>query len=165
VLASADEPGFGRAGDLFGPFPNPRQANLALRKIADAHELCPVVLGLEKPTRAKGPCFAFQVHKCKGACVGREAIGLHSARLMSALAKLKMKPWAYPGPIGLVERDDFMDVEEVHVVDGWRYLGTAKSEAEIRELLEQGGNVGFDMDTYKLLKAQLGKAKMTVRRL
>lgn len=165
VLVGADDPGFGRAGDLFGPFPNRRQATLALRKIADAHALCPVVLGLEKPARANGPCFAFQVHKCKGACVGKEAIGLHSARLMSALAKLKMKPWSYPGPIGLVERDEFMDVEEVHVVDSWRYLGTARSEAEIHDLLEQAGNVPFDMDTYKLLRAQLGKGKTAVRRL
>jgi len=67
---------------------------------------------------------------------------MHSARLMAALAKLKLDAWAYPGPIGLVERDDFLDVEEVHVVDGWRYLGTARGEAEIHQLLEPTGQSG-----------------------
>ena len=94
-----------------------------------------------------------------------EAIGLHSARMMSALAKLKLKACAYPGPIGLVERDDFLELEEIHVVDGWRYRGTVKSEAEIHELLEQAAQIRFDMDTYKLLKTQLAKGKVIVRRL
>ncbi len=164
-LVSGRDADFGRADDLFGLFATRREANNTLRKIAEAYELCPVILDLEKSTQPGRPCFAFQVHKCKGACVGKEPIGLHSARMMSALAKLKMDAWAYPGPIGLVERDDFLDVEEVHVVNDWRYLGTARSEAEIHELLEQAGQARFDMDTYKLLKTQLGKGKVIVRRL
>jgi DNA polymerase III subunit epsilon len=164
-LVSGQDVDFGRAGDLFGLFATRRQANDALRKIAEAHDLCPAILGLEKPARPGGACFDLQVHKCRGACVGKEPIGLHSARMMSALAKLKLKAWSFSGPIGLVERDDFLDVEEVHVVKDWRYLGTARSEAEVRELLEQGGQSRFDMDTYKLLKAHLGKGKVKVRRL
>jgi len=164
-LASGEDADFGRAGDLFGLFATQREATNTLRKIADAYELCPAILGLEKPAQPGRPCFAFQVHKCKGACVGKEPIGMHSARLMAALAKLKLDAWAYPGPIGLVERDDFLDMEEVHVVNGWRYLGTARSEAEVHDLLEQSGQARFDMDTYKLLKAHLNKGKIKVRRL
>ncbi|MGA7180447.1 MAG: exonuclease domain-containing protein [Thiobacillaceae bacterium] len=164
-LVSGQDADFGGAGDLFGLFATPRQANTTLRKIADAYELCPVILGLEKSTQPGRSCFAFQVHKCKGACVGREAIGSHSARMMAALAKLKLEGWPYPGPIGLVERDDFLELEEVHVVNGWRYLGSARNEADIHELLEQSGKAQFDMDTYKLLKAHMGKGKVVVRRL
>lgn len=164
-LASGAEPDFGRAGELFGLFATRREATNALRKIAEAYELCPIVLGLEKATRPGRPCFAHQVGKCRGACVGKEPIGLHSARMMAALGRLKLKAWPYPGPIGLVERDDFLDVEEVHVVHGWRYLGTARSEADIHELLEQAGRAAFDMDTYKLLKAHLAKGKLLVRAL
>lgn len=164
-LVSGQDADFGRAGDLFGLFATKREATNTLRKIADAYELCSVILGLEKPTQPGRPCFAFLVHACKGACVGKEAIGMHSARLMAALAKLKLEAWAYPGPIGLVERDDFLDVEEIHVVDGWCYLGTARSEAEIHQLLEQTGEPRFDMDTYKLLRTQLAKGKIKVRRL
>jgi DNA polymerase-3 subunit epsilon len=162
---SGQECGFGRAGELFGLFATRREASTALRKIAEAHALCPVILGLEKPTLPGRPCFAHQVHKCKGACVGKEAIGQHSARLMAAMAKLKLEAWPYPGPIGLVERDEFMDVEEVHVVDGWRYLGTARSEVDIHDLLDQAGAAQFDRDTYKLIRSHLGKGKLRVRRL
>ncbi len=164
-LVSGAEADFGRSGDLFGLFANPRQAGNALRKIAEAYQLCPALLGLENPPPPGRACFAHQVHKCKGACIGKEAIGLHSARLTSALAKLKLRAWPYPGPVGLVERDDFRDVEEVHVVDGWRYLGTARSEAEVHELLAHAGQVPFDMDIYKLLKAHLGKGRVTPRPL
>ena len=164
-LVSDQEVDFGRADDLFGPFTKPREAVNSLRKIAEAYGLCPVILNLEKPAQPGRPCFEHQVGKCKGACVGKEPIGLHSARLMAALAKLKLKPWPYPGPIGLVERDEFMDVEEVHLADGWRFLGTAKSEAEIHELLAQAGNARFDIDTYKLLRTHLAKGKLVLRQL
>lgn len=164
-LVSGDDVDFGRAEDVYGLFASPRIAVASLKKIADAHELCPIILGLEEPARADGACFAHQVHKCRGACAGKEAIGLHSARLMAALAKLKVKTWAYPGPIGLVERNDFLDMEEVHVVNGWRYLGTARSDAEIAELLDQADRAAFDIDTYKLLKTQLGKGKVRIRQL
>lgn len=164
-LVSGEDVDFGRAEDVYGLFASRRIAATSLKKIADAHELCPIILGLEKPARPDSACFAHQVHKCRGACVGKEAIGLHSARLMAALAKLKVKTWAYPGPIGLVERNDFLDVEEVHVVNGWRYLGTARSDVEIHELLGQADQAQFDMDTYKLLKTQLGKGKVRVRQL
>jgi len=84
---------------------------------------------------------------------------------MSAIAKLRMKTWDYPGAIGLVERDAFTEAEEIHVIDGWRYLGTAKTEADVHALLEQRAAVPFDVDTYKLLKTQLRKGKLAVRRL
>jgi DNA polymerase-3 subunit epsilon len=84
--------------------------------------------------------------------------------MMSALAKLKLKAWPYSGPVGLVERDDFLDLEEIHLVDHWRYLGTAKSENEVDELLAHAGQVQFDRDTYRLLQSHLAKGKVSVRR-
>lgn len=164
-LVHEGEVDFGRADDLFGPFANPREAVNTLRKVAEAHQLCPVILGLEKTTQPGRSCFAQQIGKCRGACIGKEAIGLHSARLMTALAKLKLQPWPYPGAVGLVERDEFMDVEEIHVVDGWRYLGTAKSEDEVRDVLNRAGAARFDIDTYKLLRTHLGKGKLALRQL
>jgi len=160
-LVFAEDVDLGGADGLYGLFNSKREAGNTLRKIAEAYKLCPTLLGLEKP--APRACFTFQVRQCKGACVGREPRNLHSARLMSALAKLRMQPWPWPGPVGLVERDEFRDVEDVHVLADWRYLGTAHSEAEIHEILEQAANVPFDMDTYKLLKTHLGKGKLKIR--
>jgi DNA polymerase-3 subunit epsilon len=149
-------------GNLYGMFASRREALNTLRKIVQAHQLCPQVLGLEaaQPGRA---CFAHQVQQCKGACVGKEPPSLHSARLMSALAKLKLKAWPYAGPVGLIERDEFLDREEMHLIDHWRYLGTAANEAEAYDLLAQAPPP-FDRDIYKLLQTHLRKGKLQLRR-
>ncbi|MBU1665783.1 MAG: ethanolamine utilization protein, partial [Gammaproteobacteria bacterium] len=152
-LVFAEDVDLGAADNLYGPFNSKREATNTLRKIAEAYKLCPILLGLEKP------------NKTQRARTGHEPNNLHSARLMSALAKMKVKPWPWPGPVGLIERDDFRDVEDVHVLSGWRYLGTAHNPAEIHELLEQGKHIPFDLDTYKLLKTHLGKGKLKVRNL
>ena len=162
-LVSGRDADFGRSNELFGLFSSKREATNTLRKIAEAYALCPTVLGLEKPVQAGRACFAHQVGKCKGACIGKEPIGVHSARMMAALAKLKLQAWPYPGAIGVVERNDFLDEEDVHVVDGWRFLGTAKCEADIHELLSRPVDAQFDMDTYKLLKSHMMKGKLAIR--
>ncbi|MBT9567190.1 MAG: GIY-YIG nuclease family protein [Thiobacillus sp.] len=163
-LVSGPDADFGGPEPLFGLFATRRQATEALRKLAEAHTLCPVVLGLEKPAQPGRPCFAFQVQKCKGACVGDESLVHHGLRMRMALVQMKLQAWDYPGPIGLVERNDFLDLEEVHLVDGWRYLGTAHSAEDIESLLAHAAHVSFDRDTYKLLRTHLAKGKLTVRR-
>lgn len=163
-LVSRDDADFD-IDDMYGLFATRREASNSLRKIAEAYQLCPILLGLEKASQPGRPCFSFQVHQCKGACIGKEAIGLHSARMMSALAKLKLKAWPYAGPIGLVERDEFLGLEEIHLVDHWCYLGTAKDDNEVHVLLAQGGDVEFDRDIYKLLLSQLARGKVSVRTL
>ena len=80
-------------------------------------------------------------------------------------ARLRLDGWPYPGPIGIVERNEFLDREEVHLVDAWRHLGTARSESEMAELLQAPPQVEFDFDLYKLLKAQLAKRGKSVRTL
>jgi DNA polymerase-3 subunit epsilon len=42
----------------------------------------------------------------------------------------------------------------MHVVDRWRYLGTAINEEELYELADSGG-AEFDLDIYKILKKAL----------
>lgn len=156
-LASGTDADPGHSGERYGLFSSRREATLALRKIAEAHQLCPFILGLERPDTCASAC--------RGACAGKQSIGLHSARLMAALARLRLDGWPYPGPIGIVEYNDFLDREEVHVVDGWRHLGTARSAPELQELLQAPPDVPFDPDIYKLLKAQLARRGTVVRAL
>ncbi len=164
LVSSADaDPGLN--GELYGLFSSRRDATLALRKIAEAHQLCPVLLGLEKAAPPGHPCVAYQVRQCRGACTGRESAGLHSARLMSAFARLRVDAWPYPGPIGIVERDEFLDREAVYLVDAWRHLGTARTESELEDLLGAPPEAEFDLDIYKLLKSQLAKRGRAVRTL
>jgi DNA polymerase-3 subunit epsilon len=42
----------------------------------------------------------------------------------------------------------------MHVVDRWRYLGTAINEEELYELADSG-EAEFDLDIYKILKKAL----------
>ena len=61
---------FGAQDNLYGLFSNQRDAQQALRNLAEQHQLCLSVLGLEKLGSGK-PCFAHQLKRCLGACVGK----------------------------------------------------------------------------------------------
>jgi len=65
-------------------------------------------------------------------------------------------PWPFAGPAILREGD------EVHLVDGWCYMGTAKAEDEIWALLESAVP-RFDPDTYRLLHKVVGRMKPVPR--
>jgi len=62
--------------NLYGLFRSRRSAIETLRKIATAHELCPILIGLEK---RQGACFAYQLKRCRGACIGAEPPAMRCA--------------------------------------------------------------------------------------
>jgi DNA polymerase-3 subunit epsilon len=144
----------------FGVFHSEKDALKALSDIARAHALCLMVLGLEE---GPGSCFAYQVGKCKGACVGKEPLILHRMRLYLALSSLKLKTWPFPGRIALRERDprgglpEFMRGADLHILDHWVYLGTARSEEELAELGARESSAEFDVDVYRILVRHFAK--------
>ncbi|WP_426992211.1 exonuclease domain-containing protein [Methylomonas sp. CM2] len=151
-LVWADALDFGGQDNLYGLYHSQRDAQKALRGLAEQHGLCLSVLGLEKTVPGR-PCFGYQLKKCAGACVGAEPHLAHAGRLFVAMQKLKLATWPYPGPIGVREGDD------MHVIDRWCYLGSARTEADVAELLE-AGRPAFDRDTYTLLAKMLKKARI-----
>ncbi len=164
VLTFASEQDFGRADRLYGLFSSKRKAEAALRELAEAHQLCLLQLGLEGRVGSGKPCFNWQLKRCKGVCIGKEAESFHRARLEGALANLHVKVWPWPGAVGLVERDG--DRSDVHVVNNWCYLGTARSDDELWTLLEQQpSRPAFDLDTYKILSRALTRKDLTIRPL
>ncbi|MCM0044159.1 MAG: exonuclease domain-containing protein [Burkholderiaceae bacterium] len=164
VLTFASEQDFGRADRLYGLFSSKRKAEAALRELAEAHQLCLLQLGLEGRVGNGKPCFNWQLKRCKGVCIGKEAESFHRARLEGALANLHVKVWPWPGAVGLVERDG--DRSDVHVVNNWCYLGTARSDDELWTLLEQQpSRPAFDLDTYKILSRALTRKDLTIRPL
>jgi DNA polymerase-3 subunit epsilon len=62
-----------------------------------------------------------------------------------------VKPWPYPGRIGVRERDPNSERTELHVLDRWCYLGTVHSEAELHDLARERSHAAFDLDTYRML--------------
>ena len=146
ALARPDDLFFAMDPDLYGPFATPRQAGIALRAIADAHGLCPTILKLEKGPAGK-PCFAHQVKRCHGACIGLETIAAHAERLRQALMSTKLRPWPFDAAVAFREGDT------LHVVDGWAYLGMARELDEARRLAVVARP--FDHDVYRLLVGRI----------
>ncbi len=156
-LAAARDLDFGLSTSCYGLFKNAREASEVLRALADSHNLCDILLGLEKGTPGK-PCFGHQIRRCKGTCIGKEPLAKHTLRLVGALAGLKLVSWPFAGPALIREG------EEAHLIDGWRYLGTIRSDAELAGLLD-AGRPQFDRDTYKLLAKYAGKMQPLSQRL
>jgi DNA polymerase-3 subunit epsilon len=132
----------------YGPFRTERDAWRALEGKAREAGLCLKVLGREK---GEGSCFAYQLGRCRGACVGKEPAALHDARMQLALASLRLKPWPFAGAVGLREPDAGGAGTVLHVVDRWQHLGTARSQEDIDALLRASRPPGFDADTYRIV--------------
>jgi hypothetical protein len=60
---------------------------------------------------------------------------------MRAMLRLRMHPWPFAGPAVIVEQDAACTRTELHLVDAWRYLGSARTEAELHELVRTGGSL------------------------
>jgi len=138
--------------EFYGLFRKARDAKQALEQIARAHGLCLKALGLEN---AQGSCFAYQLGRCRGVCVGKEPTALHDTRVRLALAASRLKPWPYAGRIAIAERD-WRGQADLHVFDAWRYLGTVHEEADLALLADPG--LPFDVDVYRLLTRHLADA-------
>jgi DNA polymerase-3 subunit epsilon len=155
-----DGVGFADLMQCFGVFHSEQDARKAQSDIARAHQLCLKVMGLED---GAGSCFAYQVGKCRGACLGKEPLILHNTRLQLALSSLKLKSWPFPGRVALRERGpragmpEYMQDTDLHVVDHWTYLGTARTEEELAELGSRETGAAFDVDVYRILVRHFAK--------
>jgi DNA polymerase III subunit epsilon len=154
MLVRSDDMFFGYDPDLYGLYTSARKAGDAMRALCDEHALCRVVLGLEKGTAGK-PCFAHQVGKCLGACVGKEGMAAHNVRLLGVLEPQRLEAWPYPGAIALHEEG------WLHVVSGWIYQGSCRTMEEALALAGKGRGP-FDPDVYRILRHHLPKVTSRV---
>jgi DNA polymerase-3 subunit epsilon len=132
----------------YGPFSSRRQARETLRALSVEHALCWTLLGLES---RPGPCFARQIRRCAGACVGAESREDHAARLADALAAHAIPAWPYPGMAALRERAANGERTDVHVLRDWCWLGTARDEGDLAQIIAAPPRPAFDIDIVKLL--------------
>jgi len=124
--------------ESFGLFASERKARNALERLASRRGLCHAMLG------AGGSCAACEHTGC-GSVLARKR---HLMRIHDAVRPLRVEAWPYEGAIGIRERGD------LHVVDGWQFLGTARNEAEAHELVATR-RAGFDKRTYDILRREL----------
>jgi len=137
---------FATAPDLYGLYASRHAALAALRQLADDQRLCYGALGLEKLAPGR-PCFRAMLRQCAGVCRGDESPAAHRQRLLASLQCVRVACWPYPGAIGLVERAG--DLQQIHAIHHWHYLGSASTLEEARALKQVAP--GFDADGYKIL--------------
>lgn len=148
-VAKVAERDFSRAENLFGIFASERAAREALQKLVEQHELCSIAVGLEESAGQGMACFGRQIRRCRGACTGEESRESHQERLMQALEDLRILPWPYEGPMGVIEECDGW--RQVHVIDHWRYLGSVDEQHRQLPMRPASSLKGFDLDSYKLV--------------
>lgn len=146
IRATTAENGMG-----YALFRSRSQAREKLFALAKEHKLCKKLLGLES---GKGACFDVQLKRCNGACTGQEASALYNLRLQIALKPLQTRSWPWSGPIAIVETDG--ERSDWHVVDHWCYLGTARDQTDIGDLLDKPRH--FDLDGYRILQRWLRRS-------
>ena len=159
-------PRFVRAVDIapnalagsYGPFASKRSARELLRTLAAEHRLCWMRLKLER--RAGGPCFARQLKRCAGACVGEESHDAHDTRLADALARFAIPTWPAPG--AAIVRESSPDGKRVdaHLVRDWCWLGTASDDGGLACLIEAPPPPSFDIDVARLLIGRYAKGSL-----
>lgn len=157
IVDSAD-PEFA-ADALYGMFASRSTAQAGLQALVRQHGLCPAILGLETAVRGRA-CFARQIGRCRGACIGAEPLLAHQARLRHALEQLHAAVWPYAGPIGIIEQCD--DLRQMHVIDRWSYLDTLQGR---RTRFRRPARPAIDIDVYKILARPLAQGALTIIQL
>ena len=148
------------AESLYGPFAAKANVKKLLEELAAEHGLCWRQLGWEK---RGGPCFARQVKKCRGACIGEETPQVHHLRLATALAPWRVADWPFEGRIIVRERHPEARFEEAHVFDRWCHVGTARSDQDLEDLAATRVEIDFDPDVYKILRAFIARRRSAVQ--
>lgn len=144
----------GELSNLVGLFRSRKMAEETLRRVCDEQQLCHRLTGLEKSR--SGACFAHQLRRCTGACVGKEDPVDYNARLEAALDQWRFKVWPHSGPVIIEEGGDY------HLVDQWCHLGSA---TKVEALPSPRQARKMEYDTYKILLKFLSRKKMRVQAL
>ncbi|MCT4704109.1 excinuclease Cho [Enterobacteriaceae bacterium H20N1] len=137
---------FSKQTGLYGLYANRRAALQTLQTLADEHQLCYGLLGLETLSTGRA-CFRAGLKRCAGACCGRETVETHRARFLAAMERIRVMCWPWQGPVGLKESGP--DITQYHIIDSWFYLGSVENLKEARSLAAPPK--GFDNDGYKIL--------------
>lgn len=108
------------------------------------------------------PCFAYQVRRCSGACVGEEPADAHAQRVDTLLEPLRIARWPYEAAVALIERRADGLREQLHVFDRWCWLGSVASLDAAHALAAAETPRRFDADVYRIARAALTRGSREV---
>ncbi|UQB43496.1 GIY-YIG nuclease family protein [Thiomicrospira microaerophila] len=134
--------------NCYGLYRSKALAIKALEKRVAEYQLCQRLSGLDK--RASGACFAYQLKRCKGGCIGQESPAQYNLRLATALLPLKQQVWPWPGPV--LVKEQRTKLQQVHLIYKWCWMGSADSDEALADLLEGRHEPHqIELDSYKIL--------------
>jgi DNA polymerase III subunit epsilon len=134
--------------NLLGSFKNKRATKEYLEEFADKYTLCKKMLGLET---GRGPCFAYKMKKCRGACVKKEKKQIYNSRFLIAFIESRQfRPWPYKGSVEIMEKNEFEDKWESYVIDNWCLTAKKNNVGD-----EEKYNLVFDPDVYRIIERYL----------
>lgn len=150
TLANKDLSEEDNLSNIYGVYNNRTKARNALESILRSYQLCSKLLSLEK---TNGPCFLYQLKKCRGACIGKETKESYNQRVEYALERSKVQSWPYKTPIALQIGEG-----KAIVIDQWIVLGYLEPVEDAEPYFKKVQRV-FDIDTYKILHSFIKKNK------
>jgi DNA polymerase III subunit epsilon len=140
------------AETLYGPFSSKQRVKTVLEELAAAQFLCWQLLGIQRGAKPGLACFARQLKRCPGGCVGLESAADHHDRLAAALESHRFPAWPFDGPAIIAETHPERDWTAWHLVDRWQHLGVTRHANGIAALMANPASPRFDVDVYKLLR-------------
>ncbi|MGQ3892334.1 exonuclease domain-containing protein [Legionella sp. CNM-4043-24] len=150
---TVDDENHARQHGMYGAFRSVAEARRVLIQLIKAHDLCPRLCGLEQ---GSGPCFSYQLKRCKGACIQQEQVESYSRRLLESLKEYQEESWPYPGAIAIKEHCSVHQLTQFSVFHQWRHVGSVSNEKLLhqwRRLAEPKSSHTYD--TYKILQSYL----------
>ena len=162
-IARDFDPEGARHQESFGLYHNRHHIESTLRRHARDSGLCLRAIGLD---RGPGPCFQYQLKRCRGACAGRESPAMHNRRLQAVLDDERILAWPFPGPIALVETADSPREGQPHrewqLVNHWSFCGSFSDARAAGAAARAPGNALFDRDAYRILLNAMRSASVAV---
>jgi DNA polymerase III subunit epsilon len=140
--------------DILAIYTRRSLAKNSLDEMAKNYNLCPKLLGLEK---GKGACFQYQLHRCKGACAGKEPAALYNARLKIAFNKQHLQQWPFSSPVLVQENAS----NHAIVVDRWCVVAEITQEEGCDPQVTEHPRT-FDLDTYHIIRSFIGSKLETL---
>lgn len=134
---------------LYGLFPSTKKAKDSIQLISDEHKLCYQVCGLEKPNNRA--CSSHQLKKCSGYCIGKQTALAHNVKILQGFSALALKTWPYKGPVALIEKNPYEEIEHHLIIDNWCVLGNPDSADDYKDILGKSTSLTIDRDIYRYL--------------
>lgn len=143
---------------VIGAFRSKRQAEMVLRDLSQTHHLCGKWCGLEK---RQGPCFAYQLKRCFGACVLEEPPERYNRRVNEALSSIMQTTWPFKGPIAIKETNAIQQKTVFHVFEKWCYFGSTEHYHKLKQLIADQNTLKPNLDDIKIIQQYLTRKPET----